>query len=381
MPGSSQVALAPPGSSAWQYLGTIGQVTALTYSFVCPGGCDQMTATVMVPASFRTQLFNPGWQVRITRGGHQVWTGKLDEPVPTASGWTLSAVGTGNRGSDFIANYTTTAWPANQPDEIINSAISRGLPWVNPGLNSSPYASQFWFGQQVDPGAQTISAFLSLLCTRGGLTWYVNSQPGGRPGDDLTVFPLPTVPNRLLVCTTPVPRTLGGDINSIYIRYMSSADDPNNGTAASYGITLAQNAASVAAHGVLEDFLDISDVGVLSAGAAQAVGNAALQAYQRASFGGPFTVSYGQLLTTGGVPVDIGTDQAFGTVCQLILTDWGMGGEVTPNLPLTFVVGSYVYDDMAQVATVTPYVTMDSSLSGMLGTWNSTHTPLSVAGG
>ena len=41
-----------------------------------------MTCTVMVPAAYRTQLFNPGWQVKITRGGHQIWSGKLDEPQP-----------------------------------------------------------------------------------------------------------------------------------------------------------------------------------------------------------------------------------------------------------------------------------------------------------
>src|ERR1035441_6023763 len=76
-PGTSQVAVAPPGSTAWAYLGSLGVITALTYSFTCPGGCDAMTCTVMVPAAYRTQLFNPGWQVRITRGGHQVWDGKL----------------------------------------------------------------------------------------------------------------------------------------------------------------------------------------------------------------------------------------------------------------------------------------------------------------
>ena len=78
---------------------------------------------------------------------------------------------------------------------------------MNPGVGQPAGA---WFGQGVDSGAQTITALLDLICTRGGLTWYVNSQPGGYPGNDLSVFPLPTVPNRLLVCTTPVARTLGG---------------------------------------------------------------------------------------------------------------------------------------------------------------------------
>ena len=118
-----------------------------------------MTATVMVPAAYRTQLFDPGWQVRITRGGHQVWDGKLDEPVPTSSGWNLTAVGTGNRGTDFLAIYAGT-WPSGQPDDAVNEAITRGMPWVNPGIGTPAGA---WFGQAVDSGAQTITALLNLI--------------------------------------------------------------------------------------------------------------------------------------------------------------------------------------------------------------------------
>jgi hypothetical protein len=370
-PLSSQVMVAPPGTASWVPLGSIGVMTALTYSFTCPGGADQMTATMMVPAAYRTQLFNPGWQVKITRGGHQVWDGKLDEPVPTAQGWNLTASGTGNRGTDYLAIYTST-WPNSEPDQSINNAIARGMPWVNAGVGTPSGA---WYGQSVDSGAQTITALLNLLCTRGGLTWYVNSQPGALPGDDLSVFPLPTVPNRLLICTQPVPRTLGGDINTIFIRYEISAD---TSAAATYGLTSVQNAASVAAHGVMETYIDLSDVGVMTAGAAQAVGNQVLAIYQRASFAGPFTAAYGQLTNTGGAPVDPGTDQA-GTVVKLILTDFGYGGEVTANLPITFCVGSYTWDDLAQTATLVPYQNVDQSLTGLLSLANTEMTPIAAA--
>ena len=373
-PMSSQVAVAPPGSSNWKYLGTLGVVTSLTYSFVCPGGADKMTCTVMVPAAYRTQMFNPGWQVRITRGGHQVWDGKLDEPVPTSSGWTLTAVGTGTLGQNFEAFYAYT-WPANQPDEAINRAIARGLNWTNPGVGTP---AGMWFGQAVDPAAQTITALLNLVCTRGGLTWYVNSQPGGLLGDDLSVFPLPTVPNRLLMCTTPVPRTLGGDINSIYIRYMSSADNATTGAAAAYSYTIVTNQASVTAHGTIETYIDLSDVGVQTLSAAQAIGNYVLQIYQRASFAGPFLAHYGELMNVGGTPIDPGTDQA-ATMVKLILTDYGYGGEVTPQFPVEFIVGAYEWDDLAQVATITPYQTLDQSLSGLLSMESTVLTPITVA--
>jgi hypothetical protein len=380
LPGSSQVAVAPPGSSNWQWLGTLGQVTALTYSYVCPGGCDKMTCTVMVPAAYRTALFDPGWKVKITRGGHQVWDGKLDEGVPTASGWNLSAVGTGNLGVNFVSYYSIDdVWPQDEPDEIINRAIANGLPWVNAGLNSSPYFSQFWFGQATDPGSSTVTAFLNLICTRGGLTWYVNSQPGGiYNGDDLSVFPLPTVPNRLLVCTTPVARTLGGDINNILIRYMVSADNTTTNTPANFNVINAVNAASVTAHGPIEAYLDLSNAGVLSPAAAQQVGQNVLALYQRASFTGTFTASYGQLLNMGGAPVDPGTDQA-GNVVRMILYDYGLGGEVQPG-PIDVLIAGYSWDDFQQVATLTPMQTLDMSLSGLLSMESTVPAPLTTGG-
>lgn len=370
-PGSSQVSVAPPGSEAWQYLGSLGIVSALTYSFICPGGADKMTASIAVPAAYRTQLFDPGWQVRITRGGHTVWTGKLDEPVPVAgTGWTLTAVGDGNRGTDFAAVYAGT-WPASIPDDPVNEAISRGLPWVNPGIGTP---SGMWLGQAQDSGSLTITDLLNLVCSRGGLAWYANSQPDGAPAD-LTVFPLPSAVNRLLVVTDPVARTLGGDINTIWIRYEIS-DGSASGTSATFGLTSVTNPASIAAHGALETYIDLSSAGVISAAQAQQVGNYVLAIYQRASFAGPFTASFGQLLNAGGAPVDPGTDQA-GTVVRLLLTDFGYGGEVT-TAPITFIVGAYLWDDFAQKATVTPYQVLNQSLSGLLSLENTLLTPVTT---
>lgn len=370
-PGTSQVAVTTPGSSTWRYMGQVGIITALSYSFGCPGGCLQASWTLMVPSTYRNVMFNPGNLVRITRGAHQVWAGKLDEAQPSNGGWNFTATGDGARGSDFVAYYTDP-WPTSQPDESVNDAISRGMPWVNPGIGTP---TGMWLGQAVDPGAQKIADLLNLVCTRGGLTWYVNSQPGGPIGSALSVFALPTTVNRLLVCTQPVPRTLGGYINTIFIRYNTSADSSSPAT---YATTSVQNTASASIHGVIEDFIDLSDVGVQSQSQAQAVGNSVLSIYQAASFAGPFTVNYGQLLTVGGQPIDPGTDQA-GTVCQVIATDFGYGGEVTPQFPITFPVGQYQWDDFAQIATITPYQALDQSISGLLSMENTVLTPVTVA--
>jgi len=110
---------------------------------------------------------------------------------------------------------------------------------------------------------------------------------------------------------------------------------------------------------------------------AQAVGFNILAAYEAAAYAGPFTASYGQLLNTGGAPIDPGTDQS-GTRVRLILTDGGYGGEVVPG-PIEFTVGSYSWDDFRQVATIGPYQELDQSLSSLLSVTNATMTPLTVA--
>jgi hypothetical protein len=373
VPNASQVSVTAQGSSVPQWFGAIGHVVGLQYSYACPGGADQAQWTLEVPAQYRNAAMNPGGNVSIHRGGHVVWTGKLDEPVPTSAGWTMSAIGTGNLGTDYLAIYTGS-WGTGTPDNAVNAAITRGLPWANPGIGTP---SGMWVGQEIDSGAQTITALLNLVCTRGGLTWYVNSQPGGLPGADLTVFTLPSTVNRLLISSTPVPRTLGGDINTIYIRYEVTADNATSGATATYATTSVQNAASVAAHGVIEVFIDLSDVGVQTATAAQAVGNHVLALYQRASFAGPFTVSPGQLTTTGGQAVDLGTDQA-GTVCKLMLTDYGYGAEVVPG-PISFLVGAYSYDDQSQTAQITPFQALDQSLTGLLSMESTILTPITAA--
>lgn len=366
-PNCSQVAVYAGGQVHW--LGTLGHVTGLTYSFTYPGGPDKATCLLEVPAAFRSRVLELGSVVKIYRGGHQIWAGTLDEPVPTTAGWQITAVGAGNLGADYLASYS--AWPSGQPDEVINNAISRGLPWVNPTVGQP---SGIWLGQQQDNYSRTVKDVLDLACSRGGLGWYVNAQPGGLIGSDITLAALPTVPTRLLTCVTPVPRTMGGDIKAIYLRYQSAADDVGGSTAATYAVTSVTNTG----HGGQEVYLDLSNAGVMSAGSAQAVGTKILQIYQRASFAGPFDVAPGYLLTMGGTPVDPGCEQA-GFVCRLVLTDYAHGGEISPAVPIQFIAAGYEWDDQARKGTITPYQTLAGSLSSVMSMEQQALTPITVA--
>jgi hypothetical protein len=154
------------------------------------------------------------------------------------------------------------------------------------------------------------------------------------------------------------------DINVLVLKYQVTDDTSSTTTTATYGLAEATNAADIALHGPTESYYDTTSNGIMTESAALQNGQNVLSRYNRASFTEPFTVGEGQLMTAGGFPVDLGADHA-GTVCQLMLSDFGLGGEVTAA-PITFITGTYSYDDASQTAQVTPFQVADDSLSGLL---------------
>lgn len=369
-PGACQVVTLAPDGSSPQWLSTLGHVSAVAYSFTCPGGPDQMSCTLARSSRFRSDALNPGRIVQVCRGGAVVWDGKLDEPDGSSGIWSLTAHGAGTFGTDFMAEYGGQWGTGNiSPDNIVNRAIARGLRWVNPGIG---IPAGIWLAQPFDPASITITDYLNAACQKGGLTWYVSCRPRGNV---ITVFPLPTAVTRVLAATSPAARTLGGDINRVWERYQVDTDKA--GHAAAYDLTLSYDHDSVVRHGPMETYTDLSSAGPVLPAAAQAVGYLALQQYHRANWAGPFTVQPGGLLTTGGTPVDLAMEQA-ASVCKLVLTDAGYGGELT-MAPIQFITGAYAWDDDAQTATITPYQSLRSDFGALLSeieaarNWNFLH--------
>ena len=353
--GFTQVVTIATDGTAPRPLGAIGHVAAYKHSFTLPGGAAQMSCTLQRPPTLRTDALDPGRVVRCFRGAQKVWEGKLDEPAPSPDGWDIVAHGTGALGADFNAMYTG-AWTGN-PDNAINAAIGRGLRWKNLTIG---HPSGIWLGQASDPASTSIADMLTQMCSNGGLTWQVDCGAGA---NIIRLFPLPTVPNRLLIATSPVARTLGANVNFLHIRYQANYD--GFGAAATFSTTTVSEPAAVVKHDPIEDYLDLSSVGYMTAAAAQAVGNAVLKQYQKASFGGPFEVSHGQLLTLGGTAIDLATEQA-GTVCKVLFTDYSYGGEYHPG-PVTFLTGEFEFDQDTGTAQVTPFQSFKTDISALLG--------------
>ena len=397
-----------PQVSSPRWLGRIGHVAGLTYSYTLPGGPAQLTCTLQIRPDFRTDALNPGRIITAHRGGSTIWEGKLTEPVSSAAGWSLTANGCGTYGTSFGAWWDMALGSAGWThlDAPVDHAIGRGLRWVNRGIGSP---STVWEGPQQDAGSITVTDFCNLLCTGGSLTWILQppaSASSFPPGPwELKIYPLPTdfsgnplvaneadrvqpervlgshykridrivaepriPPDLYLINTNPVPRTVNADINTIIVHYQVTPDKTSTSSAsaqtATYATTIADQPSSVALHGRMEYYLDISNGGTFTRAQAAAIGANVLAKYVRANFTNPFTVMPGQLVTTGGVPVDLGCNHGGATV-SVQVTNPAFGGEVGFG-PLTFTIGNYTYDDQTQTAQVTPLQVSGSDIGSII---------------
>jgi hypothetical protein len=224
-----------------------------------------------------------------------------------------------------------------------------------------------WLGQQVDSAAQTVTSLMNLCCTYGGLTWWVNTT---QYGNYLSLLPLPAVPDRILVCTDPVPRTVNAVPTTVFERYQVTADSTSADTGASspatYAVTSSIDQPSADKFGPTEEYIDLSQAGVMPAGAAQAAGSKVLARFLRASWSGQFAVTPGRLMTMGGQPVDLGSETAL-HVYKVVVTDYAYGGEATLLPPVTFLGGSYTYDDDTETAQLQPFQYLASDIQSLLG--------------
>jgi hypothetical protein len=377
---ASQVVTYEPDGSDQRYLGAVGGVSGLQYSYVLPGGPDQLQCTLLTEPGARVRALEPGRITKVFRGVSCVWDGKLDQPTPSDTGWAVNAHGIGAPSAADFMSYYTGSWGSGTPDTVVNNAIGRGLRWVNPGISGmgvSPY-----MGTQQDPASQTVADFLSSICDPANLTWMINPGSAGC-GNVLSLFtPQFGGPaNCLLITSLPAARTLFGYFTDLFLRYQATADNKTSGAGATYATTSYHNTAQSVQHGPLELYADLSAVGVQSAAAAQAVGQKLMSRYQAANFAGPFTVSPNQLCNLGGVAIDLGLGMQGPLMAQVLVANDSYGGEVTTSTPLIFLVGSYIFYDDSQSAQISPFQYQGDSLSSLLSNWTTIHTPVTTTTG
>jgi len=307
-----------------------------------------MSITLDQPPQWRSDALNPGRITEVWRGSSRIWEGILDEPVPGTSGWSITAHGAGQYGTSFMAEYVT--WNLDNP---LDRAINRGLRWRKP-----VFGNMGWMQNQSNNASINITDFLTNATIQAGLLWNVDT----RQDNLLQIVSVPTAVDRIIVCTVPVPRTLAAGLNRLWYSYVSSDDGSGNQVITT---SPALNQVAINQWGAQEQIVDMTQAGLMTSQQAAANANNILNQYDRANYSAAFTVQYGQYLTMGGSPIDLGTETAYPHVARVILTDGSYGGEVIPT-PITFVVAQYAYDDDSQTAAITPYQNYKSDLSTLL---------------
>lgn len=391
------VTLQEPKNGIW--LGTLAYEQDMSYSWAIPGGPTNLSFTLTMPITSRPQALNPGRIVQAWRGGSCIWEGIIQEPTPTSTGYACTANGAGTYGQNYAAVYTK--WNADEP---INEAINRGLRWRNDGIGKP---TGIFVQNPQDTGSFVIQDFLNQLCTGGQLYWTLEPPNSVRPPAGpwtirLRTFPndfdgnplsaglgtpeqwqinnwvrtdlkrfLPRLPPELyIVNTNPIARTITNDYNTLWIKHQLTADTPAKSNpkspakAATFETICVDNPASVAKHGRVEYYLDVTNAGVMTQAQVIAIGQNILTHYVRANYAQAFTVQPGQLVNNGGTPVDLGCNHV-GKVASVQVVTEEFGGEVSYGT-VNFLVGDYAFDNTTQTATLTPYQSQFSDISSVI---------------
>lgn len=396
------ITLPVPRDARW--LNAYGHVDQVNYTFTIPGGPSAFQCLFAVPPDFRTTAMDPGRILQVFRGGQCIWEGITTEPTPDSTGWQIQANGTGAYGTNFTCFYDV--WNIGRP---IDLAIDRGLRWLKPPVVPSPAKGnpeQAYLGPAQPSGSLSITDFLNLVCTSGRLYWTLvppvtaslpagpwrleflefPTDQSGNPlvrttpdhanylsrewhrvdqpiGSDLTNTRRP--PDLYLVSTSPVSRNMNLTYNTLIVNFMTKADQLTNsqssGASATFSTAMVDIPESVARYGRVEYYLDLTNGGALSHTQAVSMGRNILNKYIRVNFTSAFSVQPGQLLNSGGQPVDLACDWS-GKVCSIVAHGIPFGGESQFGA-LTFFVGTYQYDDNSQTATVTPYQNAGTDIS------------------
>ena len=329
------------------HLDAIGLVSGVRYSTSAKGDLAASWQMQLDPKTDHTAL-KPGRGIRLPFGANKGWAGTLGNPR-RGDVWEFNAQGSAWLANNRIAVGASGGGSGSNGldlDDVVDAAITRGLPWTRP--SSLPALTD---GSQQD-GTSRLSDALDTVCDAKGKLWNVS-----RDGE-ITAATRPTSATYLLLANdTAGGRTVLGFVTDVWVTYWDQS---------TWMVKTILRESVSKPFGVFEDVLDITDLGPITQTQAEGHGdNWLAKRAPRLRFTQAFTVTYGQLLTIGGTAVDLATVQAAGSAVRVLLTDpdsaageLALGSVVVP-------VGETDYDVDADVLTVTPLDTTPTGLAAV----------------
>lgn len=324
-------------------LDQLGQVQALR---ILTNQTGDLSATWQMYLDTRTDhaALTPGRFVSIPIAA-SAWQGVMGLPQRGASDlWTFNAFGLPWLTKTYDAIAPTTG-NALKLDEILDAAISRGLPFTRPAAMPSLAA-----GQQ-GSGFGKVNDALNQVCDAKGQTWTVNRNRQITAGPRVPT----TLAYILMASDTAGGRYPTGFVTDVDVTYIDSSD---------YAQKTITRSATTRPFGRYEMPLDLTGLGAITTTQANSHGdNYLAKNGARVQFTGAFVVPAGQLLSPGGTSVDYATVQASDGTVRAMLVDPDTAAGETSTGPVTLPVGQTEYDVDADVLYLTP---LDRTPTGLL---------------
>lgn len=277
-----------------------------------PGGSGELSWS---SANMPGRLAKGGATVEGYLGPQRVWYGVLDEPDPSQD--RISAQGLYRLADNYPA-LTAAGAPQSVPDLAIDQAIARGLPWKRVASLQSTSVEI-----DLSSGPVTLGALLDAMAEGKGTRWGVDATGA--------VFDKADDTSPAYV-SEPLDISLGYALDNyastLFGRYLSS-------TAFTYLTTPAlTDSAAVALHGYREEVVDLTGRGAISAARATVLLQKLLDLGRaKPQFTESIEFSYGEILTTGGVPVALETVEA-GRVLRVLGLEPTRQGPMYVDVPI-----------------------------------------------
>lgn len=233
--------------------------------------------------------------VELWYGAGCIWNGVLNEPDRDAG--TFTAKGAGLLGGDYKcldgAGVATSA-----ADTAVNQAIIRGLPWIRRLTISSTALSSDMLGE-----LPTIEELVDAVCHDLDEKWAV------LPNWQIITFTDPTEATHHVLRGQSLGVSREQYASMLSLRYRTAAG--------AYATRTVVDTDAEARFGHKEEPVDLTGLGALTNAKVDSIGDGMLlKGKARLGWTNSLEVAQGELLTTGGVPVDINTIRAPGMVLR-----------------------------------------------------------------
>lgn len=330
-----------------------GLVTATTY----PGGDSVATWQMTLDMRAQHRAWTYGRKIKIAVGASEIWHGFLDNPTRDTV-WSMTAYGLPSTTKQYVALAASDNNALNL-DEVIDAAIARGMPLTRSGTFPSMPPVAGGSPVTAPSGSQMIDDSLDQVATAQTSPTYWTTTTQGV----MTMGAAPTVPSYILYATgVGGGRSVAGMVTDAFVMYQS----------ASGVLSVDQRSAASRPFGRFEQVLDETTLGLIPSTTADTLGDAFLARNPAsAKYTSTFTVTPGQLVTMGGVAVDLATVRA-GFLANVIVTDPDSAGDVALAAIPNVLMGQTSYDWDADVLTLTPVYSAQDSLSALLGAGSGT---------